>query len=209
MRLCKKCGSELSENAKFCKLCGTPTEQPQSVPAQMSLPQLFSAHKVKFIIGAAAAVVLLLLIVLLSGGCKYSGCDNRSVSGSKYCYSHKCNLCEEKKFPYSNYCYNHYLLYDEDAAASSMKSDLRFSKITITNNSSYTVATGSVTNYGSKTYDYVKIKGSFKTSSGSVVDTDWTYAVGGEGLAPGESSTFRLSVDKDYSITSCSVSIMD
>ena len=41
-----------------------------------------------------------------------------------------------------------------------------------------------------------------------VVDTDWTYAVGAEGLAPGESSTFRMSVDRDYSIRDCSVTLM-
>lgn len=64
-------------------------------------------------------------------------------------------------------------------------------------------------NTGTKTYYYVEVKGSFKDSSGNVLDTDWTYAAGSEGLAPGESSSFRLSVDKDYDITDCSVSILD
>lgn len=76
-------------------------------------------------------------------------------------------------------------------------------------NSSYTVCVGKVKNTGTKTYYYVEVKGSFKDSSGNVLDTDWTYAVGSEGLAPGESSSFRLSVDKDYDITDCSVSILD
>ena len=79
----------------------------------------------------------------------------------------------------------------------------------VTNNSSYTVCTGTVKNTGKKTYRYVEVKGSFKDSSNNVVDTDWTYAAGSEGLAPGESSSFRLSVPKNVSIKSCSVSLLD
>ena len=77
------------------------------------------------------------------------------------------------------------------------------------NNSSYTVCTGKVKNTGNSTDYYVEVKGAFKDSSGNVLDTDWTYAVGSEGLAPGESSSFRLSVDKDSDIADCSVSILD
>lgn len=91
----------------------------------------------------------------------------------------------------------------------SVYSALDFSNIQISSNSSYTICTGTVTNNGNKTYKFVQIKGSFKDSSGTVLDTDSTYAVGSEGLAPGESKTFRMSVDKNYSIESCSVSIYD
>lgn len=77
------------------------------------------------------------------------------------------------------------------------------------NNSSYNVCTGKVKNTGDKTYYYVKVKGSFEDASGNVLDTDWTYAVGSEGLASGESTSFRLSVDKDQHITDCTVSILD
>lgn len=86
---------------------------------------------------------------------------------------------------------------------------LKFSNIKVSSNSSYTICTGTVTNNGNKTYKFVQIKGSFKDSSGTVIDTDSTYAVGSEGLAPGESKTFRMSVDKNYQISSCSVSIYD
>ena len=79
----------------------------------------------------------------------------------------------------------------------------------VQSNSSYTICTGSVKNDGNKTYKFVKLKGSFKDAHGNVVDTDWTYGVGAEGLAPGESTTFRMSVPKNYDIVSCSVSNMD
>ncbi len=89
------------------------------------------------------------------------------------------------------------------------KTALEFSNIVVTSNSSYTVCIGTVTNNGKKTYDYVQIKGAFKDSSGTVLDTDWTYAVGSEGLAPGESTTFRMSVPKNINIKDCKITIMD
>ncbi|MBE6036287.1 MAG: hypothetical protein E7223_01500 [Clostridiales bacterium] len=86
---------------------------------------------------------------------------------------------------------------------------LSFSNVKVTHNSSYTVCTGTVKNNGKKTYKFVEIKGQFKNYSGTVLDTDWTYAVGSEGLGPGESKTFRMSVPKNASISSCSISIID
>ncbi len=86
---------------------------------------------------------------------------------------------------------------------------LKITVDSVTSNSRYTICTGSVKNNGTKTYKYIEVKGAFKDSSGNVVDTDWTYAAGSEGLAPGESTTFRLSVTKNSKITSCSVSLLD
>ena len=102
----------------------------------------------------------------------------------------------------------------DDDSSSSYTSESGYSVLDIydlewDNNSSYNVCVGKVKNTGERTYYYVEVKGSFKDSSGNVLDTDWTYAVGSEGLAPGESSSFRLSVDKDSNITDCSVSILD
>ena len=88
-------------------------------------------------------------------------------------------------------------------------SALKISGVSVTSNSSYTVCTGTITNNGKKTYKFVQVKGAFKNSSGTTIDTDSTYAVGSEGLAPGESKTFRMSVSKNYSISKCSVSIYD
>ena len=106
-----------------------------------------------------------------------------------------------------------YMSSDNDSL-SSYASESGYSVLDITdlswdNNSSYNVCTGKVKNTGKKTYYFVTVKGSFKDSSGNVVDTDSTYAVGSEGLAPEESSSFRLSVKRDYDITDCYVSILD
>ena len=86
---------------------------------------------------------------------------------------------------------------------------LAFSDVSISHNSSYTVCTGTLTNNGHRTYTFVEVKGKFIDSSGSVIDTDWTYAVGSEGLAPGESTSFRISVDKNLDITKCTMDIID
>lgn len=84
-----------------------------------------------------------------------------------------------------------------------------FSGLELTSNSSYEICTGSIKNTSSETYYYVKVKCSFKDVSDNVIDTDWTYAVGSEGLAPGESKSFRLSVPKNSAIISCTVNVID
>lgn len=88
-------------------------------------------------------------------------------------------------------------------------SDLAITVKTVSTNSGYTVCTGNVKNNGRKTYYFVEVRGAFKDYSDNVLDTDWSYAVGSEGLAPGESSTFRLSVARNPDITSCTVSLLD
>ena len=143
------------------------------------------------------------------------GCNNKAISGMGYCYTHKCAVtdCNSKRYGYSNYCYSHYLLYDDDASSLNTPQvysyELKISNVTLSSNSSYTIAEGTITNNSDQTVSFVKIKGSFENSSGTVVDTDWTYAVGLEGLAPGESCTWRMSVKKDYSIKDCTISILD
>lgn len=91
------------------------------------------------------------------------------------------------------------------------KSNLSITNVKIEHNSVFTVCTGtiSVSPYSQYKYHNIKVKGAFKTSYGKTVDTDWTYAIGTEWLEPGESSKFRLSVDKDTSIATCEVTIMN
>lgn len=86
---------------------------------------------------------------------------------------------------------------------------LRFSEIYLSTDSVYSVCTGKITNNGRRTYSFVKVKGVFEDSAHNVLDTDWTYAVGSEGLAPKESKSFRLSVPRDMKIDYVKVSVMD
>lgn len=88
---------------------------------------------------------------------------------------------------------------------------LRISNVSLENNSSYSVCTGtlSVASYSPYKFHFIELKAAFVNRYGSTVDTDWTYGIGSEWLEPGESTKFRMSVDKDYNITDCKVTIME
>lgn len=131
------------------------------------------------------------------GGDKFVVKSSRRLQEGNYDYEKGGSLKDYSSSSSSSYSYE------------SKYSALKISNVSVTSNSSYTVCTGTITNNGKKNYSFVEVKGAFKNSSGTVLDTDWTYAVGSEGLAPGESKSFRMSVPKNYSISSCSVSIMD
>lgn len=89
------------------------------------------------------------------------------------------------------------------------KNPVEFKNVSLSTNSLYNIATGTVYNRSSKTIKFVEVKASFKDRSGKVIDTDWTYAVGSEGLAPGESSTFRCSITKNINVNSVSMSLIE
>ena len=77
---------------------------------------------------------------------------------------------------------------------------------------SYTYVYCTVTNVSSKyvatRYRYVKVKAQFKSYSGSIVDTDWTYAVDSAWLEPGESKSFYYMV-KNTNIKSATLSFIE
>ena len=226
MRFCKYCGTEISETDELCPNCGRnlksnstndATQKNSTINHIETVTKSIRKHP-KFLFGIVALIVcaLIVLIAVNPGKCKYSGCGNKAVSGSDYCYSHKCAVesCKDSRIVYSNYFYKHYLLYDDDAQEEFgsdpvYSHELKISNVKLSSNSSYTIAEGTITNNSDQTVSFVEIKGAFKTSSGSVVDTDWTYAVGSEGLAPGESCKWRLSVSKDWSIKDCTVTVID
>lgn len=219
MKYCKYCGMPLEEDAAFCTSCGgalNPQRSAHEEPKADMTDTQPGARRKKLLWWIAAAAVVLSAVVLFavvsSGRCEYSGCKNKAISGFDYCYTHKCAVSDCNFFCSwdSNFCYSHKLLYDGDAAVSSVSArDLRISIGQIDTNSISTFVEGTLTNNSDRTVSFVRIKGAFETAAGTVVDTDWTYAVGSEGLAPGESTKWRLSVDKDRSISDCSVTIID
>ncbi len=97
--------------------------------------------------------------------------------------------------------------FEKVAVDESGSSGLTVTETTIKNDSDQTVCTGTLKNTGDETYRFIKVKGSFKNADGEVIDTDSTYAVGDEGLAPGESTTFQMSVTKNNSIKSCDATV--
>ena len=162
----------------------------------------------RYWLAAALAVVIVfgagVLLWQNTARCAVSGCAGRAEYG-RYCSAHVClsagcTNCRTN----GKYCAIHRSV--DPASPACADRDLQRP---YHGQGSYTVATGTVTNVGVYTYEFVKLKGTFRDSSDTVLDTYWTYAVGAEGLAPGESATFRLSVPEDYRIRECSVSIID
>ncbi len=209
---CHQCGQKIEGNARFCSNCGAEIQERQ-LAAQPTAEEPRKLDRKKIFLLIIAAVAVIVAVALIVAGirdkqCEYGGCTEEKTYGD-YCIEHVClyGSCTNARSYGSDYCYYHKTV--SAAPAADAEDDLIFSNIEIEHNSSYTVVTGKVTNLGSITYSFVKIKGVFKSSSGTSIDTDWTYAVGSEGLAPGESATFRMSVPKDYSITKCSISIID
>lgn len=179
--LCYKCGKRVEAHKKFCPYCGRSIQS--TISWQQKIKDFLSKQK-KFIIVSCIIISVIIITSIIA-----TMISNESSSSS-----------------YNDYYSNIYTpSYNSENATSALK----FSNIRIKHNSSYTECTGTVKNTGSKTYSFVKIKGSFKNYSGSVVDTDWTYAVGNEGLSPGESTTFSMSIPKNTSVKTCSISILD
>jgi len=78
----------------------------------------------------------------------------------------------------------------------------------ITSDEKHTICTGKVKNVSSTTHKYIEIHGKFyEKNCVPNLDEAWTFAVGSEGLEPGESATFTLYVNKNDRIANCDVSV--
>ena len=226
---CPHCGKELGQSASATGASSaapspnhapssSATPSPNPAPSSSVRPGVvkpkFAVNSKVIIVIAACAVLAGVMWAVMGGRCDEPGCNNKAAPGSNYCYSHKCVLssCSRRKTLYSNYCYYHYDTYDDNAKqnqTSLVASQLTISNVKLSTYGNYAEASGSITNNSDYTVTFVKIKGSFESSTGQVIDTDWTYAVDSAGLAPGESCKWELSVKKDFSISNCDVSILD
>lgn len=207
---CSKCGNKVKSDATFCTHCGQRIDNTDLVENDEEKQATPLPRKKILIIGIA---VVFCLVYFFGFRCKAGICPLPSSIGGEYCITHTCKWsdCKNKKATDRNYCYTHSPSYSSNNSYTpeSAEDVLEFSDVSISHNSSYTVCTGTLTNNGRRTYTFIEVKGKFKDSSGKVLDTDWTYAVGSEGLAPGESTTFRISVDKNWDIKKCTMEIID
>ena len=220
MMYCSKCGKKIDDDAAFCKYCGKQLNIKNekrfllqyTIPKEIISKDKIIKYKNYIFIGIFIIVALIYAFVIR---CKAGFCPLPSSLHSEYCSVHTCgkNGCYNKVAEGKNYCYTHtpstYATMDYNYVPEIAEDVLAFSDINVSKNSSYTVCTATITNNGKKTYTFIEIKGKFKDSSGTILDTDWTYAVGSEGLAPGESATFRLSVSKNTNIITCELEILD
>lgn len=85
---------------------------------------------------------------------------------------------------------------------------LRLSDIEIENNGHTSkVAEGRITNNGEYGYEFVKITVDFLDEDGKTIESEWTYAVGGEGLEPGESKSWSVHTEYNTDIVEARASV--
>lgn len=75
-----------------------------------------------------------------------------------------------------------------------------FSDVETSNKDGYTVCTGTITNTGQRVYINIKIQGGFTGPNGASLEKEWTTI---DRLAPGESTTFKISVPENADIIRC------
>lgn len=68
---------------------------------------------------------------------------------------------------------------------------------------------GVVTNTGTRPVTYVKVGVDFVSGDGNVVDTDWTYAVDSQPLAPGASKRFEVQQKATPGVTRVTAAVID
>lgn len=74
----------------------------------------------------------------------------------------------------------------------------------------YAYIEGTVKNTGRKTYEFIKVRAQCKNVNKEVIDIDWTYLVGSEGIRPNESKAFLMMVrDTSNKIKSVSVEVTE
>lgn len=207
---CPNCKREISDTATFCKYCGSKIEVSNQ---ELSISKIPKKELPRKKILALGIIIFFLILYVLVFKCRAGICPLPHEFKGDYCMIHTCdkNGCYNKVAQGKDYCYTHLPSTANNSYYTPEKAEdvLSFSDIKVSSNSSYTICTATMTNNGRKTYTFIEVKGKFENSSGTTLDTDWTYAVGSEGLAPGESATLRLSVKKNYDIEKCDLKILD
>lgn len=77
------------------------------------------------------------------------------------------------------------------------------------NSGNYFTVEGYVTNLSNRVLSFIKIRGDFTDENFNVQDTDYTYAIGSEGLAPNSKKSYDIMVPYNQSITKCKTVIVD
>ena len=98
----------------------------------------------------------------------------------------------------------------EESLESSAWMYLKLSDVEVTNNGHTSkVAEGRITNNGEYGYESVKVTVDFLDEDGKTVESEWTYAVGGEGLEPGESKSWSVHTEYNTDIVEARAKVKD
>ncbi len=210
---CPECGESVPDDVAACPNCGYPIKRSVNVEKTQTVSNSFNISKTSDTSTTPTTptkkkvlIVISLLLVCVAGWyiwfsstrCEWSGCMEHKASGSSYCTYHKNYLKSLSSYSSGSSSYS-----------SKSRLDLQISNVSVHSNSVSTYCTGTIKNNGDSSFKFVQVKGSFKDSSGNVIETGDGYAVGSEGLSPGESTSFKIYCDHNSKVKSCSVTIYD
>lgn len=199
IKICPECEKEVPFESTVCPHCGCPIEDVGKTLEQVDNNRYSNSISVKKSkktrIRTTIAIISAIIVLLLIGYVNRVIELNRQYAMMKLKNSYIAPTVST--YPPAKMDY-----------VEQRNKDLKITVTSVTTNSSSTVCEGTLKNNGTKRYEFIKLKGSFTNSTGDVVDTAWTYAVGSEGLAQGESTKFKMFVDKNYSIKGCTVTFI-
>lgn len=98
---------------------------------------------------------------------------------------------------------------DEVTKVYNEKNPLKITKKDAHRDGNYWYCTGTVSNVGSSTRYYVKVRVTYYDNSNTVLTSDWTYAVASEGIRGGENQQFEIMTKADGNATQYKVEIME
>ena len=196
---CPKCGKEIDNNSNYCKYCGAvlleecsadATDKTESSSAEAVTS---SKKRKKFLI----PVFLLILVICVAIPISYAviSMNNESKVASK---------TSSEPATSSSYSSSYSGLNGSSYSSSGMSHStycllyMKVSNVNVTHNGNYAYVTGTILNKGTYKIRYVKVKAVCKDKYGSIVDTDWTYAVDSSWLEPGESKKFEIMIKDTY-----------
>ena len=208
--ICPKCKNEIAAGAKFCPNCGCDVEfakQAHSEEANRTTPIVCGGGEVNWTSGesvpdkryaatdtikredrkkkvkwtkgkklALAAAILVGIIIISS---RVSPNKSSSSSSGQESPSGSSSSSSSQKASSGS---------SSGGSSNSSEAVLQISNVSVQTNSVATYCTGTIKNNVNVTFKFVQVKGSFKDGSANVIETGDSYAVGGEGLSPGESA---------------------
>ena len=189
---CGECGHSISDKASQCPNCGNPIRR----EIKIKVPTFFQSVNKYILFLIIVGIAVLAFICFLLTRCIIPNCFKGKYKGNDYCAEHM--------LLYDNSAYDITSTFDDNENKKNAYADLT---LNVTGLYDHQYCEGTISNQGRDTYYFVKVKASFKDSMGNVIETGDSYAVGNEGLAPGEKTSFYIYGNENRDIEDCSVEI--
>lgn len=82
------------------------------------------------------------------------------------------------------------------------KLNIEFEDVKVHSSGNYMYCEGKIRNTGSQILDFIKVKVEWLDINGTIIDTDYTYAISDEGLKPNEAKSFKIMTPYDRKMKS-------